>query len=83
MAFRKVQNQSSVTSSTLSLAGWGKVAQKKMLETCSSYQNEKKGRGDGARVGKGREGIVFVVVATSYVGWTGERGFTGEGWSGC
>ena len=54
-----------------------------MLETCSSYQNEKKGRGDGARVGKDWEGIVFVVVATSYVGWKGDRGFTGEGWSGC
>jgi len=54
-----------------------------MLETCSSYQNEKKrGRGEGVRVGKGWEGIVFVVVATSYVGWKGDRGFTGEGWSG-
>lgn len=83
MAFRKVQNQSSVTSSTLSLAGWGESCAKKCSRPARATRMKKKGRGDGARVGKGWEGIVFVVVATSYVGWTGERGFTGEGWSGC
>lgn len=54
VAFRKVQNQSSVTSSTLSLAGWGKVAQKKCSRPARATRMKKKGAWGR---GSGREGL--------------------------